>query len=240
MPRRPPKKPPSTLDLSGHLLRLTELSAPLEPGSLFPAATAPIELEVGSGKGMFLTAATAADASRNFLGIEVSGGYARMTAGKLAQAGSPNGAIIHGDAMQLVCSLLPDCCVAGVHVYFPDPWWKARHRKRRILNPVFLRHAARILPESGRLHIWTDVEEYFEEAVASTAATGLFGTPEDEAPGGPETPYRTHFERRTRLAGAQVWRAVFRRNPAPAPDGRVPRVVRDPADSGHSPAEPEG
>ena len=125
---------------------------------------------------MFLTAATAADASRNFLGIEVSGGYARMTAGKLAQAGSPNGAIIHGDAMQLVCSLLPDCCVAGVHVYFPDPWWKARHRKRRILNPLFLRHAARILPEAGRLHIWTDVEEYFEEAVAATAATGLFET----------------------------------------------------------------
>ena len=220
MPRRPPKKPPADLDLSGHLLRLSDLPDRLDPSSIF-VNEGPVELEVGCGKGMFLVSATAADPTRNFLGIEVSGGYARMTAGKLAQAAVTNGAIIHGDAMHLVRSLLPDQSVAGVHVYFPDPWWKARHRKRRILNPIFLRHAARILPHNGRLHIWTDVEEYFEEAVSVTNATGLYGPSTEESPGGPETPYRTHFERRTRLAGAPVWRVAFPRNEQPVPEARV-------------------
>ena len=220
MPRRPPKKPPADLDLSRHLMRLDDLPDPLEPTVLF-ANDRPVELEVGSGKGMFLLSATIADPLRNFLGIEVSGGYARLTAGKLAQSAVNNGAIIHGDAMRLVRSLLPDQCVAGVHVYFPDPWWKARHRKRRILNPIFLRHAARVLPLHGRLHVWTDVEEYFDEAVAATTATGLYGPRAEELPGGPEAPYRTHFERRKRLAGNPVWRAVFQRNDLPAPEPRV-------------------
>ncbi len=220
MPRRPPRKPPADLDLSQHLLQLRDLAVPLDPTSLFPESL-PVDLEIGSGKGMFLAAATAAQPTQNYLGIEVSGGYARLAAGKLAAAGSANGRVIHGDAMQLVSSLLPDQCLSGVHVYFPDPWWKARHRKRRILNPVFLAHAARLLPPDGRLHIWTDVEEYFQEAVAATAATGRFGPPAEELPGGPDSDYRTHFERRTRLAGDPVWRAVFRRNDLPAAVARL-------------------
>lgn len=220
MPRRPPRKPPADLDLSRHLLRLDDLTAPLEPASLFPESL-PVELEVGSGKGMFLAAATAAQPTRNYLGIEVSGGYARLAAGKLAAASCPNGRVIHGDAMQLVSSLLPNRCLIGVHVYFPDPWWKARHRKRRILNPVFLAHAARLLPPDGQLHIWTDVAEYFQEAVAATGATGRFGPPAEELPGGPNSDFRTHFERRTRLAGAPVWRAVFQRNEQPAAVARL-------------------
>lgn len=225
MPRRPPKKPAADLDLSRHLLRLSDLSGPLEPSDLF-TNNGPVELEVGSGKGMFLLSATAADPKRNFLGIEVSGGYARFTAGKLAQSAVDNGAIIHGDAMHLVRSMLPDQCIAGVHVYFPDPWWKARHRKRRILNPIFLRHVARILPLNGRLHIWTDVKDYYEEALATTTATGLYGPATEESPGGPDAPYRTHFERRTRLAGAPVWRAFFSRNAQLAPEARV--VTKNP------------
>ncbi|NBS31536.1 MAG: tRNA (guanosine(46)-N7)-methyltransferase TrmB [Planctomycetia bacterium] len=220
MPRRPPRKPPADLDLSRHLLRPEELAAPLDPVSLF-SASFPVELEVGSGKGMFLAAATAANPGTNYLGIEVSGGYARLAAAKLAAANCPNGRMIHGDAMQLVSSLLPDCCLRAVHVYFPDPWWKARHRKRRILNPVFLAHAARLLDSTGQLHIWTDVEEYFQEAVVATAATGRFGPPAEEPAGGPGSDYRTHFERRTRLAGAPVWRAVFQRNDQPAAVARL-------------------
>lgn len=225
MPRRPPRKPPADLDLSQHLLPLAQFESPLDPAALF-GERQPVELEVGSGKGMFLASATAANADRNYLGIEVSGGYARLAAGKLAAATSVNGLVIHGDAMLLVSSLLIDQSLAGVHVYFPDPWWKARHRKRRILNPAFLQHAGRLLPPAGQLHIWTDVGEYFEEAVAATAATGLFGPPVEELPGGPGCDYRTHFERRTRLAGAPVWRAVFERNERPSPVVRraVPRV----------------
>jgi tRNA (guanine-N7-)-methyltransferase len=217
MPRRPPKKPDPTVDLSAHLLPLAALPAPCDPAALFPAA-APVELEVGSGKGLFIAAAAAARPERNFLGVEISAGYARLCAGRLAAAAAGNARIIHGDATFLVRSLLPDRRLAAVHVYFPDPWWKARHRKRRVLCEPFLRHVGRTLIPGGELHIWTDVEEYFREALAAARETGLFAPPQDEPAGEPrhDLDYRTHFERRTRLAGLPVWRAALVRNDAPA------------------------
>ncbi|MFM8709059.1 MAG: tRNA (guanine(46)-N(7))-methyltransferase TrmB, partial [Planctomycetia bacterium] len=173
MPRRPPRKPDPSLDLSGHLLELAALPVPLDPAGLFPSA-APVEMEVGSGKGLFLATASAARPDLNFLGVEISGGYARLCAGKLAAQRSTNARIVHGDATSLAGSLLPDACLAAIHVYFPDPWWKARHRKRRVLSDAFLAHAGRVLVRGGPRHVWTDVEESFQEAMAAAAGNGLF------------------------------------------------------------------
>ena len=222
MPRRPPRKPDPSLDLSGHLLELAALPAPLDPNSLFPRRAA-IEMEVGSGKGLFLSTASAARPDLNFLGVEISGGYARLCASKLAAQRAENARIIHGDATYLASSLLPDACLAAIHVYFPDPWWKARHRKRRVLSDAFLVHAGRVLMPGGKLHIWTDVEEYFHEALAAAQSTGLFSAASDVAarPAEHDLDYRTHFERRTRLAGAPVWRALLERSPAPATCSRT-------------------
>ena len=222
MPRRPPKKLDPALDLSAHLVALADLPVPLDPATLFPT-TAPIELEVGSGKGLFLDTASAARLDHNFLGAELAVGYARLCAARLARRAASNARMIQGDATWLVRGLLPDACLAAIHVYFPDPWWKARHRKRRVLSETFLRHAGRVLPAGGALHVWTDVEEYFLESLDFTRATGLFSEP---APIEPRTAehdldYHTHFERRTRLAGAPVWRAVFTRNDRPATVTRV-------------------
>lgn len=211
MPRRHPKKPPKDLDISGNLKLLNELESPLDLTKLF-CRPGPVELEVGTGKGMFLTSVTSARPDRNFLGIEVSAGYARMAASRLASSNTTNGLVIHGDAMQLVRHSLPNESLSGLHVYFPDPWWKARHRKRRILNPEFLEHAGRIMQSGSCLHIWTDVAEYFYEATRAVNKTRLFNEQCDEDPGGPNATYRTHFERRTRLAGLPIWRAVFERN----------------------------
>jgi tRNA (guanine-N7-)-methyltransferase len=228
MPRRPPKKPDPSLDLSAHLLRLEALPVPFDPASVFPTP-APVELEVGSGKGLFLSSASAAQPHRNFLGVEISGGYARLCGGRLAAAGAANARIIHGDATFLARCMLPDACLAGVHVYFPDPWWKARHRKRRVLSDEFLQHAGRALMAGGDLHVWTDVEEYFREALDAAAGTGLYAAPREEAAGEPrhDLDYRTHFERRTRLAGAPVWRAALTRTQAAATTTRhqVPSVT---------------
>jgi tRNA (guanine-N7-)-methyltransferase len=222
MPRRPPRKPDPSLDLSGHLLELAALPAPLDPNSLFPRRAA-IEMEVGSGKGLFLSTASAARPDLNFLGVEISGGYARLCASKLAAQRAENARIIHGDATYLASSLLPDACLAAIHVYFPDPWWKARHRKRRVLSDAFLTHAGRVLVPGGQLHIWTDVEEYFHEALAAARGTGLFSAASDVAarPAEHDLDYRTHFERRTRLAGAPVWRALLERSTVAATCGRT-------------------
>ena len=222
MPRRPPRKPDPSLDLSGHLLELAALPAPFDPNSLFPHQSA-IEMEVGSGKGLFLSTASAARPELNFLGVEISGGYARLCASKLAAQQATNGRIIHGDATYLARSLLPDACLAAIHVYFPDPWWKARHRKRRVLSDAFLVHAGRVLIPGGKLHIWTDVEEYFHEALAAAKGTGLFSAASgvEARPAEHDLDYRTHFERRTRLAGAPVWRALLERSTAPATCSRT-------------------
>jgi len=213
MPRRPPKKPDASLDLSAHLLPLASLPAPLDPATLFPSR-GPVELEVGSGKGLFLTAAAAAAPDRNVLGVEIAAGYARLCGGKLAAAGADNARIIHGDAQILLRDHLPAACLEAIHVYFPDPWWKARHRKRRVLSEPFFLQSARVLVPDGRLHIWTDVEDYFTESLDIAAGTGRFGPPTEESarPADHDLDYRTHFERRTRLAGAPVWRAVLRRD----------------------------
>jgi tRNA (guanine-N7-)-methyltransferase len=222
MPRRPPRKPDPRLDLAAYLLPLAELPSPFDPASVFPRA-APVELEVGSGKGLFLASAAAAAAERNFLGVELAHGYARLVAGKLAAAELPNARIIQGDAGFLVGSLLPDACLAGMHVYFPDPWWKARHRKRRVLCEPFLLQAGRTLAAGAALHVWTDVEEYFLEAMAAARTTGLFTEPRPEAAGEPahDLDYRTHFERRTRLAGMPVWRAALERSTTASPVTRI-------------------
>lgn len=229
MPRRAPKKPDPSLDLSGHLLVLAEdpvfRTAPLDPRSLFPTADpqCPLELEVGSGKGLFLTTAAAAAPDHCFLGVEISHGYARMTAGRLAKQQAGNARIIAGDGNILVRNLFPDACLDAIHVYFPDPWWKARHRKRRVLSDMFLAHAGRVLVRGGVLHVWTDVEEYFEEAMAAAAGTGVFSAPTDvpQRQATHDLDYRTHFERRTRLAGQPVWRAALERT---AVEPRVARV----------------
>ena len=210
MPRRPPKKPDPSVDLSTHLLAVAALPTPCDPRSLFPAPL-PVELEVGSGMGLFLATAAATRPDRNFLGIEIAAGYARLAAGKLAAAAATNARMIHGDGTALVRDVLQAACLEAVHVYFPDPWWKARHRKRRVLSDAFLRQVARVVVPGGRLHVWTDVEEYFNETLELAAATGLYAAPVAEAAKEPEhdLDYRTHFERRTRLAGAPVWRAAL-------------------------------
>ena len=241
MPRRAPKKPSPDLDLSAHFLVLAEdpvfrqgadfRSTSLDPRELFPGCQAgtPVELEVGSGKGLFLTHASIVAPDRLFLGVEISHGYARMTAGRLARAEARNARMIAGDGNILVRNLFPDACLQGIHVYFPDPWWKARHRKRRVLSDTFLAHAGRVLVPGGLLHVWTDVEEYFDEAMAAAAGTGLFTPPAtvEERLAQHDLDYRTHFERRTRLAGQPVWRAALERTSAPPTVARI-EIPADP------------
>jgi tRNA (guanine-N7-)-methyltransferase len=210
MGRRSLKKIDPTLDLSRHLRRVDALPQPWNPEALF-GRSAPLEIEIGSGKGLFLLRAAEQFPDRDFLGIELAGKYARFAAARLARSRVANAVVAHGDAMAVVSDLPPDASVAAVHVYFPDPWWKKRHHKRRIMNDLFLRNVQRVLSPGGRLHFWTDVLEYFEESLARiAAATSLAGPlPVEERPAEDSFDYRTHFERRMRLAGLPIHRAEF-------------------------------
>ena len=108
---------------------------------------------------------------------------------------------------------MPNEALAAVHVYFPDPWWKKRHKKRRVMRESLLLDVQRTLRPGGSLHFWTDVEEYFETTLALLAArTSLVGPlPVPEEPAEHDMAYRTHFERRVRKANEPVFRSEFRK-----------------------------
>jgi tRNA (guanine-N7-)-methyltransferase len=212
MPRRALRKLDPTLDLSRHYHEDKSLPKPFDAAALF-SRVQPLEVEVGSGKGLFLAAAAAAHPDRNYLGIEVALKYARYAAARLARQASDNAVIIGGDALPLFRDWFPEASLAAVHIYFPDPWWKKRHKKRRVLNEQFLRDVERSLALGASLHFWTDVEEYYQSTLELIAKTVKFAGPLAiaERPASHDLDYRTHFERRTRKSGEPVYRAEFRK-----------------------------
>jgi tRNA (guanine-N7-)-methyltransferase len=210
MGRRALRKINPAIDLTGHLKTFEQLPQPWDATTLFGRA-APLEVEVGSGKGLFLRNAAAVRPEVDYLGIEVVRKYAEFTAAALAKLGLRNAMVASADALRIFHELIPDDSLAAVHVYFPDPWWKKRHKKRRVMRESFVRDVERTLLPGGLLHFWTDVEEYFQTSLELLAAqTGLMGPlPVAETPAEHDMAYRTHFERRVRLAAEPVYRAEF-------------------------------
>ena len=213
MGRRALRKTDPSIDLTGHLKTFEQLPNPWDVAALFGRA-APLEVEVGSGKGLFLRSTAALRPEVDFLGIEVVRKYAEFTAAALAKRGLCNARIACADALRIFHELIPDDSLAAVHVYFPDPWWKKRHRKRRVMRESLLRDVERSLLPGGSLHFWTDVQEYFEITLellpTCTALEGPLPVP--ETPAEHDMAYRTHFERRVRLASEPVYRAEFRKS----------------------------
>ncbi len=211
MGRRALPKINPNLDLDSYLLTSEKIGACFDPKSYFPVDNG-LEVEVGSGKGLFLATAASETPDKNFLGIELRAAYARHIAARLAKRSLPNAKILNADAEKFFSDQLSDNCVSAVHVYFPDPWWKKRHHKRRIMNARFLKDVTRKLQMHGRLHFWTDVDEYFRlslELIANEVPWLAGPLAVDERPPEHEWDYRTHFERRTRLQGQAVYRAEF-------------------------------
>ncbi|TWT87437.1 tRNA (guanine-N(7)-)-methyltransferase [Pseudobythopirellula maris] len=220
MGRRALRKIKPEIDLTGRLLSYDDLPNPWDAEALFseePQRGRPLEVEVGSGKGLFLRRATAERPEHNFLGVEIAHKYARYCAAELVKQDADNGKVLSGDGLRLFHELLPDGALEAVHVYFPDPWWKKRHAHRRVLNDRFLLDVARTLRDGGRLHFWTDVEDYYQatlELIATMRGEGLPLTgphPVEERPFEHHLDFHTHFERRTRLNDEPVFRAEFER-----------------------------
>ena len=217
MPRSPIKRPPVSLDLSKVLRDVDDLPEVLSSQTLF-GNDAPLEIEVGSGKGLFLATASAANPAFNFVGIEIMAKYAAHAAGRLLRAHNDqdaavaNAMMISGNAEPLFQNRIEPGSLEAVHVYFPDPWWKKRHRKRRVVNEKSIRNFSRALRVGGRLHFWTDVLDYFEstiELIAELAPEFGVPIPEEEVQATHDLDYRTHFERRSRQHQIPVYRVRY-------------------------------
>ena len=138
------------------------LPKPLDFAALF-GNDHPVELEIGSGKGTFLTAEALARPDTNFFGIEWARLYWRYACDRLRRRGCTNARCLRADAGQFVPAFVPDASLQAVHVYFPDPWPKARHNKRRLLQPDFMDQIVRILRPGGRLQVVTDHLDYWQQ-----------------------------------------------------------------------------
>ena len=179
-------------------------AAAVDWGALFGDAH-PVELEVGSGKGLFLANAARANLGRNFLGVEISRKYARRFAAErpLAKQGIANARVWAGDIRDVLARRVPDRSLRAVHVYFPDPWWKQRHKKRRVFTETLLAEIGRAMQPGGELHVASDVEEYFaviQELIAASPWFHARPMPEAKDPEH-DLDYLTNFERKYRLEG---------------------------------------
>jgi tRNA (guanine-N7-)-methyltransferase len=130
----------------------------------------PVHIEIGSGKGTFLLNQAGTLPGDNFLGIEWARKYYRYAVDRIGRWGLSNVRIIRTDAAVFIRDFVTDNCVDCFHIYFPDPWPKKRHHKRRFLCPANLEQLIRCLKADGQLRIATDHTDYFEQIKIVLAA----------------------------------------------------------------------
>lgn len=170
----------------------------------------PIELELGIGKGRFLIQSAEAHPERNWVGVEWASRYYRLVAERAAKRGLANLRVLRDDAGHVVRDTIQDASIDVLHVYFPDPWPKARHNKRRLIQPPFAREAARILVNGGRVKLATDHEDYAVQMErvfkADPDFRQTFRAIGDEAPEGV-----TNWEVKFRREGRTIHKFEFER-----------------------------
>jgi tRNA (guanine-N7-)-methyltransferase len=199
------------VDASPFTLTLEALPAPLDWPAVFGNNHA-VELEVGSGKGLFLANAAALNPGHNFLGVEVARKYAVKAAERVAKRDLKNVRVLRADARLFLSRYVDPASLHAVHVYFPDPWWKKRHKKRRVFCEPFVLDVARALRPGGDFWVATDVEEYFgvmRELMATRPEFLPQPAPEVKAPEH-DLDYLTNFERKYRIEGRPIFRAHYR------------------------------
>jgi tRNA (guanine-N7-)-methyltransferase len=202
-------------ELSPYLLALPDAPLGTPPPALDWRAVFgndhPVELEVGFGKGLFLVKASTENPTVNYVGVEIERKLQLYVATRMAVRHRTNVRLVVTDARDFVRDRVPSGSLRGVHVYFPDPWWKKRHHKRRVFTEEFAVACERMLAPGGRLHLATDVGEYFEIMTGLVAErTGLVRLPPpDEHAPAHDMDYLSNFERKARQKGQPVYRAEY-------------------------------
>ncbi len=174
---------------------------------------APVTIEVGFGMGKATAIIAAENPDRNYLGIEVHRAGVGRLLGEIERRGLSNLRIIEHDALEVLTHMIPDSSISAFHVFFPDPWPKKRHHKRRLVQrPRTDLFASKLMPD-GYFYMATDWEEYGEEAWQQLAATpGLQSMYEGFAPHQTWRP-ETRFEEKGIKANHRICELMFRKLP---------------------------
>ena len=176
-------------------------------------------LEIGFGMGRSLVEMAAANPESNFVGIDVH----RPGVGKLLHSmeeqGVENIRVYCHDAVEVLQDCIPDDSLDTVQIFFPDPWHKKRHNKRRLVQPGFVRQLQPKLKRGGLLHLATDWEHYAEQMMAVLSAAEGFENRYGQGHFAPRPEHRplTKFEQRGERLGHGVWDLMFERIPGTAP-----------------------
>jgi tRNA (guanine-N7-)-methyltransferase len=190
----------------------------LEPGQSLDALAAfgreaPIIVEIGFGNGGTLAQMAAARPDLNFVGIEVHRPGVGHLLLRLREMELTNVRVHCADATEILARDVADAGLAGIHLFFPDPWPKKRHNKRRLVNPDFIRLAARKLKQGGIFHAATDWENYAQQILSVLEGCKEMENAAGENAYSPRPPHRplTKFESRGQRLGHGVWDLVFTR-----------------------------
>jgi len=181
---------------------LLDLAAPF-------GRTAPTVVEIGFGMGVATAAIASARPGDNFIGIEVHAPGVGSLCKLIAEGGPANLRVIQHDAVEVLRDMVPAASLAGVHVYFPDPWPKKRHHKRRIIQPDFVALLADKLAPRGYVHCATDWEDYAYWMMEVLEAEPLLANSAVGFAPRPEWRPLTKFEDRGLRLGHGVWDLVF-------------------------------
>lgn len=192
--------------------RLETGTTPWDFAAIF-GREAPTIVEIGFGMGASLLEMAKTHPEWNFIGMEVHKPGIGALAADIFDVGLTNLKIAEGDAVHFFKTLVPSQSLAGIQIFFPDPWPKKRHHKRRILQPEFLTLLTSTLQAEGFVHFATDWQEYAEHAlVVFQQEIGLYNAAGEGFAERPETRPITKFERRGQKLGHGVWDLIFRRH----------------------------
>jgi len=198
------------LDELGPRFVLPYRAEPLDLAATF-GRHAPTVLEIGFGMGDATAQIAAALPGTNFIGIEVHAPGVGALLKRIGERGLSNLRLIQHDAVEVLEHMIAPASLAGVHIYFPDPWHKKRHHKRRLIQPAWVRQLSTRLAHGGYLHCATDWQPYAEQMLEVLGGEpSLVNSAEAYAPRPAWRPL-TKFEQRGLKLGHGVWDLLFTR-----------------------------
>jgi len=195
---------------------LDQWSLPYAPRLLDPAAAfgraAPTILEIGFGMGETTEKIALARPDDNFLGVEVFNAGVGSLLRRIEDSSLSNLRIIQHDAVEVVRDMIAPASLDGVHIYFPDPWPKKRHHKRRLIQPPFVALLASRIKPGGYLHCATDWQDYAVQMLEVLGSEPLLRNTADDYAPRPDYRPQTKFETRGLRLGHGVWDLIFKRD----------------------------